>query len=101
MRFQKIAVALLAVAVAAAAGGLMFREAFRPGETKPLVSSLESGCKNVTDTDCVELTNRCHRGREVAACEALARLRHMRTKLDNVRRATRADAGHPAHEVTS
>lgn len=104
MRFREIAVAVLAVAVTAVAGGIVFREAFRqapPSPSPPLVSSLETGCKAPTDTECVELTNRCHRGREAGACRALERLPHMRTKLENVRRATRSEPGHPAHEEQS
>ena len=98
MRLQKIAVSLLALAVAALAGVLMGREAFRlQNSSAPPASSLESGCKSVTDTECVGLTNRCHRRREAEACRALARLPHMATKLENVRKATSSDPGHPAH----
>ena len=91
------AVALLALAVAAIAGAIVAREAFR--NPPKLVSSLENACKHASDTDCVELVNRCHRGREAEACRALARLKHMATKLDNVRRATALDAGHPSHKA--
>lgn len=95
MRFQKIAVAALALLVAALAGVLICREAFRPQIS---VSSLETGCRSATDTECVKLVNRCHRSREAEACRALGRLPHMKTKLENVRRATRAEPGHPAHD---
>ena len=98
MQMISVAVALLALAVAAIAGAIMAREAFLAPPPK-LVSSLENACKHAADTDCVELVNRCHRGREAEACRALGRLKHMHTKLDNVRRATAPDAGHPSHQA--